>query len=152
MAENKPVQTDKDFEEYQKVMQPRTAKGPSWANEPQLRPQAPAKGVKGALVEEEQTDVDPMPLQDALSDLEWMKQRMAETTVEDSHTAAHRPEPQPTNKADGNQVRSRKVSPLCPVSSDLDPAARSLRKRSYEGHHSQNFSALRPQPCLFLYS
>ena len=128
MAENKPVQTDKDLEEYQKVMQPRTAKGPSWANEPQLRPQTPAKRVKGALGEEDQTDVDPVPLQDALSDLEWMKQRMAKTTGQDAHTAAYHPEPQPTNTANGNQVRSRKVSPLYPVSSDLASAARSLRK------------------------
>ena len=88
-------------------MQPRTAKGPSWANEPQPQPQAPVKKVGGVDPKDNQMDLDSAPSQDALSDLEWMKQRMAKSAVQESETITPHPDPPPPNVTDINQVRLR---------------------------------------------
>lgn len=98
-TDRKPAQVDKDFEEYQKVMKPRTVKGPSWANESQLQPQASVKKSGGVGAEGERMDDDPAPSQDALSDLEWMRQRMAKSTVETRQL-----DPLSSTKLDTNQV------------------------------------------------
>ncbi|KAF9647916.1 hypothetical protein BDM02DRAFT_3097287 [Thelephora ganbajun] len=108
-GERKPAHTDGDSEEYHKMMQPRAVKGPSWMNEPQLRP---AKKVKGAGVKHNQIDVDPTPPQDALSDLEWMRQRMAKSSVGDSGTAAGHLDLPPTNEAGTRQVRPCEAIPF----------------------------------------
>jgi len=86
-------------------MQPRSGKGPSWANEPQLQPQTPARKVEGVNPKDNQMDVDPAPSQDALTDLEWMKQRMANSIVQDSGTTPLRPNLQPPSTTDISQVR-----------------------------------------------
>jgi len=95
-------------------MQPRTGKGPSWANEPQLRLQTSTKnpdeiGVKGNEMG------DPAPSQDALSDLEWMRQRMAKSAVGDPDATARHSDPLPATKSDTRQVRPRNAihSVLC---------------------------------------
>ena len=95
---DKPVQADKDFEEYQKVMQPRTVKGPSWKNEQQPQPQPLGKAM-GVSVKGNQMDADPTPSQNGLSDMEWMRQRMAKPTVEDPDIDTHHVDPST------NQVR-----------------------------------------------
>lgn len=132
-------------------MQPRTGKGPSWANEPQLRPQTSAKKSDEVGAKDDQTGDDPSPSQDALSDLEWMRQRMAKSVVEDSDTTAHNSDPPPTTAADITQVCPREVihSTLCHLTR-LE-IARSLVKRSSARHHSQNRSTLCPEPRLFLH-
>ena len=84
-------------------MQPRTGKGPSWTNEPQLRLQTSAEKAEEVGVKEDQMDDDPAPPQETLSDLEWMRQRMAKSNAEDANTSA---DPLSTTKADINQVRS----------------------------------------------
>ena len=101
------IPANSDFEEFQKVMQPRTAKGPSWVNGPQPQPQAPVKKAGGVDPKDNQMDVGPAPSQDALSDLEWMKQRMAKSAVQDSDTITSHPDPTPQNVTDINQVRLR---------------------------------------------
>ena len=101
-TDRKPAQVDKDFEEYQKVMKPRTVKGPSWANEPQLRPQISAGKAEEICAKDDQMDDDPGPPQEILSDLEWMRQRMTKSNAEDSNTIA---DPLSTTKADISQVR-----------------------------------------------
>lgn len=83
-------------------MQSRTGKGPSWANEPQLRPQTSAGKAEEVGAKDDQMDDDPAPPQETLSDLEWMRQRMAKSNAEDSNTIA---DPLSTTKADANQVR-----------------------------------------------
>ena len=88
-------------------MQPRTGKGPSWANEPQLRPQTSAKKSDEVGVKDDQMDDEPAPSQDALSDLEWMRRRMANSVTDHSDATAHRLDSSPTTKADMEQVRSR---------------------------------------------
>lgn len=107
---SKPAQTDKDFEEYQKVMELRTRKGPSWANELQIRPQTSVNKAEGIGPEEGQIDINPTPSQVALSDLEWMRQRMVKPTVGDSDTA---PRHLPVDDVDINEVRSHEV--ICPA-------------------------------------
>ena len=64
-------QTDKDFEDFRKAMQPRTGKGPSWTNESQPQYHTSAK-VEKVNPKDDQIDVNPAPPQDVLSDLEWM--------------------------------------------------------------------------------
>jgi multiple RNA-binding domain-containing protein 1 len=54
------------MEEFLEAMQPRTKTGPSWANE--VKPEQPVPPP-------EEPDDDPPA---ALSDLEWMKQRMSQ--------------------------------------------------------------------------
>ena len=88
-------------------MQPRTGKGPSWANEPQLRPQTSVKKSNEVGVRVDRMDDGSASSQDALSDLEWMRQRMAKSAVEVSDTTARRLDPLPTTKADMEQVRPR---------------------------------------------
>jgi len=85
-------------------MQPRTGKGPSWANEPQPQPQIPARKVEGVSPKDSQMDVDPSPSQDALSDLEWMKQRMANSIIQDPGTTTLRPDPLPPSTTEISQV------------------------------------------------
>ena len=131
-------------------MQPRTVKGPSWANEQQLRSQPTGKKEKGAGIKDDQMDVDPAPSQDALSDLEWMRQRMAKSVVGDPNTVTHISDPPPKNNVEAHQVRPREVIPVYSVSPNVTLKAGSLFKRSNTGHHSPNRSALRPEPCLLL--
>jgi len=90
-------------------MQPRTVKGPSWANEAQLQPQTPMKESEGIIVEEGRMDNDPPPSQDALSDLEWMRQRMAKSIVKSSDTTARHSDPPPSTMVNVNQVRPLEV-------------------------------------------
>lgn len=87
-------------------MQPRTGKGPSWANEPLLQVQTSTKKPDEVGVKDNEMD-DPAPSQDALSDLEWMRQRMAKPAVGDPDATARRSDPLPTAKADMRQVRPR---------------------------------------------
>ena len=86
-------------------MRPRTGKGPSWINEPQPQSRTPAKMVEEVDSSDNQMDVDPAPSQDALSDLEWMRQRMAKSIVDDSDTTATHLDPPPPGVADVNKVR-----------------------------------------------
>ena len=92
-------------------MQPRTVKGPSWANEPHLRHQSPAKKVEGVTVKEDHAGANPTPSQDTLSDLEWMRQRMTKYPVEDSGATNQRSDPLPIDKPDAHQVCFRRVIP-----------------------------------------
>lgn len=55
-------------EEFLEVMKPRTKKGPTWANEEQPKDIQP---------QEQSVDATPMNLT-ALSDSEWLKQRMSQ--------------------------------------------------------------------------
>ena len=89
-------------------MQPRTVKGPSWANEPQPQSQTPVRKVEKVNPEDNQMGVNPTPSQDVLSDLEWMKQRMAKSMVQDSETTTPRLDPLPLDMAGINQVRLRR--------------------------------------------
>lgn len=114
-ADEKLVQVDKDFEEYQKVMQPRTGKGPSWVNEPQPQPRAPAKKSDTVVSKDDQMGDGPAPSQDGLSDLEWMKQRMAKSTAEDSDTTTGGMGPPLATKANANQARPYEVLHTVPV-------------------------------------
>ncbi|KAF9789121.1 hypothetical protein BJ322DRAFT_522590 [Thelephora terrestris] len=107
-ADGKSLQTDKDFEEYQKVMQPRTVKGPSWANEEQLRPQTTGKRVG---VKDDHIDANPAPSQQALSDLDWMRQRMANSTVEEPDTATHLSDPPTKTKIETHQPEASSSDP-----------------------------------------
>ena len=86
-------------------MQPRTGKGASWANEPQPQPQTPARKVEEVNPKGNQMDVDSAPSQDTLSDLEWMKQRMANSIVQDSGTTTLQPDPPHPSATDISQVR-----------------------------------------------
>jgi len=133
------------------VVQPRTGKGPSWANEPQLRPRTPAENSDEVGVKDGRMNDNPAPPQDALSDLEWMKQRMAKPAVEDSGTTACRLDPLPTTKADMKHVRPCNAihSTSCHLT-QLE-IARSLIKRPNTRHHSQNRSALCPEPRFLLH-
>ena len=108
-------------------MQPRTGKGPSWANEPQLRPQTSAKKSDEVGVEDNEVGDDPAPSQDALSDLEWMRQRMAKSAVGDSDATARRLDPLPTTKEDMKQVRPPNAIHSVPCHL-TQPKARSLIK------------------------
>ncbi|KAJ3567263.1 hypothetical protein NP233_g6476 [Leucocoprinus birnbaumii] len=56
-------------EEFLEVMQPRTKKGPSWANEARVEQPIPPP---------EESKDDPPAHSAAMSDLEWMKQRMSQ--------------------------------------------------------------------------
>lgn len=150
-ANKKPAQVDKDFEEYQKVMQLRTGKGPSWVNEPQLRPQTPVKKLDKVGSKDDQMDDGPTPSQDGLSDLEWMKQRMAKSKAEGSDTAAGSMNPPPAVKADANQARPYDMVHFAPRHLTRLEIARSLLRRSSARHHSQNRSALCPEPRLLLH-
>ena len=96
-------------------MQLRTGKGPSWVNEPELRPLTPAKKSDAVGSSDDQMDDGPAPSQDGLSDLEWMKQRMARSTAEDSNAAAGSMGPPPATKANANQARPYEVLHFTPV-------------------------------------
>ena len=86
-------------------MQPRAGKGPSWVNEPQPQSQTSVKVVERVDPRGDQMDPDPAPPQGVLSDLEWMRQRMAKSVDDDSDMTAPRPEPQPQGMSDISQVR-----------------------------------------------
>lgn len=69
---DKPVTTGKSstqVEEFLEVMQPRTKKGPSWANEAR---------VEQPVLSPEEHKNHPPTNSALLSDLEWMKQRVAQ--------------------------------------------------------------------------
>ena len=85
-------------------MQPRTGKGPSWTNEsqPQYHTSAKAEEVNP---KDDRMEADPAPPQDALSDLEWMRQRMAKSVVENTDTTVLYPAPSPPTAININQVR-----------------------------------------------
>lgn len=85
-------------------MQPRTVKGPSWVNEPQLGPKSPEKKAKGVVTKGDWLGANHTPSQDTLSDLEWMRQRMAKSTAEDSDANIRHSDSSPTHKADTHQV------------------------------------------------
>ena len=147
---DEPVRIDKDFEEYQQVMQRQTAKGPSWLNEPQLRPQSPVKKVKEVAAKDDQMGSNTTLSQDALSDLEWMKQRMAKSAVEDSDATIRPPDSQPTNKPDTHQVCLLKLIPLRSMSSNSIVRRPSLLQairhatRFSERHGSSSGTSLTP--------
>ena len=96
-------------------------------------------------------DGGPAPSQDGLSDLEWMKQRMAKSTAEDSDTAAGGVNPPPAVEADANQARPYDVVHFSPRHLTRLEIARNPLRRSSTRHHSQNRSAFCPEPRLFLY-
>ena len=99
-------------------MQPRTVKGPSWANEPQLLPHIPVGKAKGAVSEDDKMGVNLSRSQDALSDLEWMRQRMAKSTMEGHDTTIDHSGLPLTNESDTHQVGPHKVIPLRSASSN----------------------------------
>jgi multiple RNA-binding domain-containing protein 1 len=69
------------------VMQPRTKKGPSWANEAQTQPElvtspTGVKTSKPKIIEKAEQAADEEPEKDTreegMSDLDWMRQRMSQ--------------------------------------------------------------------------
>jgi len=75
------------FNEYLQVMQPRTKKGPSWANDEEAQPQPSSIGnvhaSRVSLVENAETGGKEAEKNDAInaegiSDLDWMKRRMTQ--------------------------------------------------------------------------
>jgi multiple RNA-binding domain-containing protein 1 len=60
---------DAQLDQFLKVMQPRSTKGPSWANEPQASPIVETKTDGDDEVEREGKE-------DGISDLDWMKKHM----------------------------------------------------------------------------
>lgn len=133
-------------------MEPRTGKGPSWANESRhLQSQTPTKNTGEVNPRDDnQMDVNSTPSQDALSDMEWMKQRMAKSIVEDSDMTTPHPGPSHPNVADVNQVCVRESLVLRCRLTQLK-TARSLIERSNQRHYSQNRSPFRPKPRLHLH-
>ena len=90
---------------------------------------------------------NPAPPQDALSDLEWMRQRMAKPAVEDSGTTTCRLDPLPTTKADMKRVRPRNAIHSTPCHLTQLEIARSSVERSNTRHHSWLFVQNLPFSC-----
>lgn len=71
-----PSKSDAQLDEYLKVMQPRTTKGPAWANDAQSeQPAAPVPEPEAVQDTAMDTGEDPAK-EEGISDLDWMKQRM----------------------------------------------------------------------------
>ncbi|EGO28739.1 hypothetical protein SERLADRAFT_459485 [Serpula lacrymans var. lacrymans S7.9] len=82
-AASNPVKekSDPNLDEFMKVMQPRTKKGPSWANEASQHNQAllpPVVDVTPVPVEENNQEGDEGKNDEGISDLDWMKRRMTQ--------------------------------------------------------------------------
>ncbi|KZT19567.1 hypothetical protein NEOLEDRAFT_1077530 [Neolentinus lepideus HHB14362 ss-1] len=88
----KDSKKEQQMEEFMKVMQPRTKKGRTWANDevvpqPVLSPTQDGAQSKSAAkkveMEDEQSGEGEAPRGEGISDLEWMKQRMKNVQVEE---------------------------------------------------------------------
>lgn len=68
---------DSQFDKYMEVMQPRTKKGPSWANEATAEAST-AIHQPAESQNVEMADVAETSKEEGMSDLDWMKRRMSE--------------------------------------------------------------------------
>ena len=154
-SSQKKKKHDDQLDEFMQVMQPRTKKGPSWANEfdTGTGPSSTSAGkqTKTGKAEDKNADVNDEK-NDNISDLDWMKQRMSKAVDDEAEKAYEQSD-------DGEKDSDQK-----PVQVDFSlPCARSLISprtanrrgtrgdRSEQGHHPEDFQTLPSQFGLFLH-
>jgi multiple RNA-binding domain-containing protein 1 len=104
------------FEQFSEVMQPRSGRGPSWANDPlhsNSKAKRPVTVDTQPSVDDASLVEDGVPGSEGISDLEWMRQRMSKALELGGHSEEKGPHQIGSESVDDDH--SRVCSSRCTV-------------------------------------